>query len=75
MSDIKVTKEAKKFLIEDEIRRWVNTSELFSIRFKVNEKLGKNEDNEAVKKEMENCEKAILELEKMERELEDKKVT
>jgi len=69
MSQNSVSKEVKLALLQQERQNWLNTYEILTIRHRVNGRLGNKAAVDECVKEMERCELALSELEKIEKEL------
>jgi hypothetical protein len=59
----------KLALLLQEKANWENTRTILEIRYRVNKRLGNQEQMNAVQKDLENCEAALDELSKMELEM------
>ena len=70
--DKEVTTEVKLALIAQERQMWLNTREMMTIRYRVNKRIGNAEQLNATEKELENCETALDELDKIFTELQAK---
>jgi peptidoglycan hydrolase CwlO-like protein len=60
-----VTIETKLQLINQERQMWLSAREVMTIRYRVNKRLANTDGLKAVEKELENCEAALDELDKI----------
>jgi hypothetical protein len=70
--DEEVTPEVKLAIIQQERQIWLNTREMMTIRYRVNKRIGNAEQLKTTEKELENCETALDELDKIFTELQAK---
>jgi hypothetical protein len=70
--DEEVTPEVKLAIIQQERLIWLNTREMMTIRYRVNKRIGNAEQLKTTEKELENCETALDELDKIFTELQAK---
>ena len=73
MTDQEVPTETKLTLLAQERQMWLNTHELMTIRYRVAKRLNNEETVKAATKELENCEAALDELDKVFQELQEEK--
>ena len=73
MNDQEVTTETKLALLAQERQMWLNTRELMTMRYRVAKRLSNEETMKATTKELEICEAALDELDKVFQELQEEK--
>lgn len=64
-----VTPEVKLAIIAQERQMWINTRELMTMRYRVFKRIGNIDQMQATQKELEGCETALDELDKIFTEL------
>ena len=75
MNDQEVTTETKLVLLAQERQMWLNTREVMTMRYRVAQRIKNEESMKATTKELENCEAALDELDKVFQELQSEKKT
>jgi len=73
MEPKEVTTETKLAIIAQERQMWLNTREMMTIRYRVNKRIGNAEQLKQTEKELENCETALDEIDKIFTELQAEK--